>query len=180
MVRIIVLPRRVLAWLALAACCAALLWYAVSGPPAATTGVAVHQPLSPARPHESGTPAPTPEEAVSRGRAVETVMERERSRSERMEWLRSMAADPGTSALTRDDVQRRMLEELDRATKEAELEALLAAEGFADTVVVLNDQGLTLSVRGRLADAAVAARLGEMASRMTGVSPERIVIIDGR
>lgn len=182
--RVIILPKRVLAWLALALVCGGLLWYGLSGPNAVSTGVVVHSPESaPDRPHEAGTPAPEPEETGRAGEgsfAAETVLERERDRSARVELLRKLAADPATSAVTRDDVQRRLLDELDRAGKEEELEDLLAAEGFSDALVVLNDRGLTISVRGRLVDMREAARLGELASRMTGLSPERIVIIDGR
>ncbi|MDI6870021.1 MAG: SpoIIIAH-like family protein [Bacillota bacterium] len=180
--RVILLPRRFLAWLALVLCCGALLWYAFSRPPAVTTGVAVQDQLPPARPHQSGTPAPVPDETSgdARGFAVETAMERERARSERLEWLQAISSDPATSSVTRDDAQRRLLQELDRAEKEQELTRLLEAEGFKDSLVVLNDRGLTLSLRGRLADVAVAARLGELASRMTGLPPERIVIMDGR
>lgn len=183
--RVIIVPRRVLAWLALVLACAGLLWYGLSGPAAVKTGVVVHSPLdTPGRPHESGTPAPAPEETRLPNRsgsfAAETALERDRSRSARVELLRKLAADPATSAVTRDDVQRRLLDELDRAAKEEELQELLKAEGFSDAFVVLNDRGLTISVRGRLVDAREAARLGELASRMTGLSPERIVIIDGR
>ncbi len=177
--RVIVLPRRALAWLALVVCCGALLWYAFSGPAAVTTGVAVYHREPPVTPHPSGTPAPAPGE-TARALAVETAMERERARSERLEWLRSIAADPGTSTLTRDEVQRRVLDELDQAAKEEELGELLKSEGFGDSVVVLNDKGLTISVHGRLLDQLTAARLGELASRMTGLPPERIVLVDGR
>lgn len=172
------MPRWVLGWLALVVCCGALLGYAYSRPAAVTTGVAV-QGESPWQPHESGTPAPAPEE-TARDWAAETVLEREQSRSQRLEWLKAIAEDPETSAVTRDDAQRRLLDELDRAGKEQELAGLLAAKGFAGAVVVLNDRGLTISVRGKLADPAAVARLGELASRMTGLPPERIVIMDGR
>jgi hypothetical protein len=117
---------------------------------------------------------------AGRGFAVQVALERERSRAERVEQLQAIAADPATSTLTRDEVQRRLLDELDRAAKEKELEELLKAEGYEDVVVVLNNRGLTLSLRGRLPDSAAAARLGELGSRMTGLAPERIVIMDGR
>lgn len=189
--RVIVLPRRALAWVALVVCCGALVWYALSGPSIVTTGVAVHHPGTPVQPHQSGTPTPVPGDGgyssgaeAGAGRAadfaVELAMEREHTRAERLDWLRSIASDPSATDLTRESAQRRLLDELDRAAKEEELVALLAAEGFADSVVVLNDRGLTLSVRGRLTDPATVARLGELASRMSGVPPERIVIMDGR
>ena len=172
------MPRRVLAWLVLVGCCGALLGYAFSRPAAVTTGVTV-EGGQPVRPHESGTPAPVPDE-VGQDWAAATALEREQSRSRRLEWLKAIAEDPETSAVTRDDAQRRLLDELDRAGKEQELAGLLAAKGFPGAVVVLNDRGLTISVRGKLADPAAVARLGELASRMTGLPPERIVIMDGR
>ncbi|MGE5552788.1 MAG: SpoIIIAH-like family protein [Betaproteobacteria bacterium] len=189
--RVILLPRRVLAWLALILCCGALLWYAFSRPQTVSTGARPEMVSEEARPHQSGTPAPVPGESllddadwatISRARnfAVETAMERERARSERLEWLRTIAADPATSSVTRDDAQRRLLAELDRADREQELTRLIKAEGFADPVVVLNDRGLTICLSERLSNPAVAARLGELASRMTGLSTERIVIVDGR
>lgn len=184
--KVIILPRRVLAWVALVLACGALVLYAWSGPPVATTGVSVlhGDQVGPAQPHESGTPPPSAEAPVGdqarNGLAVQVAMERERSRAERLEELKAIAEQPGTSAMTRDEVQRRVLDELDRGAKEEELEELLEAKGYENVVVVLNNRGLTVSLEGRLPSAAAAARLGELASRMTGLSPERIVIMDGR
>lgn len=184
--KVIILPRRVLAWVALVLACGVLVWYAWSGPPVATTGVSVlhGDQVSPVQPHESGTPSPENGARVGgeagRGLAVQVALDREQSRAERLEELRTVAEQPGTSALTRDEVQRRVLEEIDRATKEEELEELLEVKGYGDALVVLNNRGLTISLQGRLPSTAAAARLGELAARMTGLSPERIVIMDGR
>jgi stage III sporulation protein AH len=188
--RLILLPRRVLSWLALVLCCGALLWYGFSRTATVSTDASPAE-APPVRPHPSGTPAPVPGEVLresgvapelSRARnfAVEAAMERERARSERLEWLRALGADPTASAVTRDDAHRRLLSELDRAAKEQELVRLLAAEGFGDPMVVLTERGLTINLPGRISGVAVAARLGELASRMTGLPPERIVIMDGR
>lgn len=178
--RVVLVSRQALGWLALVLACGALLWYAYSGPATVTTGVpAAPQPFTPpVKPHESGTPAPQPEELAPS--TVGNALQRARARSERLEWLQTLAADPGTSTVTRDEVQRRLLEELDRAAKEEELEGLLQVEGFAGSLVVLNNRGLTISIPGRRLAPTSAARLGELASRMTGLAPERIVLMDQR
>lgn len=187
--RIVVVPKRALAWGLLVLVCLALLGYAFSGPPSTTTGVAVYHRPEPVTPHESGTPGPSPEApatgvpaapATARVSAIETAIERERARSRRLEVLKALAAEPAATSLTRDEAQRRLLDELDRAAKEEDLVEVLEAEGFPDSLVVLTSRGLTLSIHGRRLDPVTAARLGELASRMTGLSPERIVLTDGR
>lgn len=187
--RLVMVTKRALVWGLLALVCLALVGYALSGPPATTTGVAVYHRPEPATPHESGISGPPPEPsnatdltqpAPARATAIDTALERERNRAQRLEVLRTLAAEPGTSSLTRDEAQRRLLDELDRAAKEEELLEVLEAEGFDDSLVVLTTRGLTISIHGRRLDPATAARLGELASRMTGLPPERIVLTDGR
>lgn len=194
--RYIVLSRgRVWLWIGVVAL-VLLAWYGLSGPPVEvpTSGVSIHRaddgPSSAVDPVEGQTvdPVVSPDATRQTGDppagnsefVAQYNLERSRQRSYRTETLARIIDDPATSQVVRDEAQRKMLADLDVQTKEEELARLLTAEGFRDPVVVLNDRGLTISLYGSVLDGSTATRVGELAARMTGVSPEKIVIMERR
>ena len=194
--RFMVLSRRTIWLCAGVAVMALLLWYGLSGPPAEvpTSGVSIHRiegepglATSPAESPANNPAADTTATRKSAGPAMATTgfaaqynLERSRQRSARAEVLAKIIDDPATSQTVRDEAQRKLLTDIEVQTKEEELVRLLKAEGFRDPVVVLNDRGLTISLYGVALDGSTATRVGELAARMTGVSREKIVIMERR
>lgn len=108
---------------------------------------------------------------------AEYKLERDRSRSQQMEVLQELARDKDASALVRNDAQRRLMSLLSLQEKEMQLENLLAAEGYADPLVFLTDDGATVCVAGPELTPEGAARVGDLATRITRLSPQQIVIM---
>ena len=105
--------------------------------------------------------------------------ERDRSRSRQLETLQGIITDSSSSEEQRMAAQERLLSIMTGSEVEMELEGLLMAQGLPDAVVVLSDNGVTVMVDTVLTEEE-AARIGDTVSGMTGMSPEKIRIIDHR
>lgn len=108
---------------------------------------------------------------------AEYKMERDRSRSRQMEIFQELARDKDASATVRNDAQRRLIALLALEEKEMQLENLLVAEGFADPLVFLTDEGATVCVAGPELTPEGAARVGDLTTRITRLSPQQVVIM---
>lgn|GEM_PF-2353758 len=103
-------------------------------------------------------------------------LERERLRSRQAEILQSILADPSASEDRRHDAQERLMALWAAEEAEAQIEGLLAAQGF-DAVVVVSGGGAHVVVDGVL-DAGQAERIGELTARLAGVRREAVSIVD--
>ena len=61
--------------------------------------------------------------------------------------------------------------------KEAEIENLLRAKGYIDGVAILKANSATVVVQAELTQEE-AAQIGELVNRLTGISFDRITIVD--
>ncbi|HHW10985.1 MAG TPA: SpoIIIAH-like family protein [Firmicutes bacterium] len=104
-------------------------------------------------------------------------LERDRVRSVQAELLRSASTDKSLSENRRAQLTDELMALLRKNELEVETEALLMAGGFADAVVVLGTSGATVVVP-RILTAKEAAQIGELVSRVCGLAPERITIMD--
>ncbi len=105
--------------------------------------------------------------------------ERDRSRSRQLEALQGIITDLSSSEEQRTAAQERLLEIMAGSEVEMELEGLLMAQGLPDAVVVLSEGGAAVMVDTVLTEEE-AARVGDTVSSMTGMSLEKIRIIDHR
>ncbi|HHV93338.1 MAG TPA: SpoIIIAH-like family protein [Firmicutes bacterium] len=105
--------------------------------------------------------------------------ERDRSRSRQLETLQGIITDSSSSEEQRLSAQERLLSIMAGSEIETELEGLLMAQGLPDAVVVLSDHGVTVMVDTVLTEEE-AARIGDTVSGMTGISLEKIRILDHR
>lgn len=183
--RYVILTRRNLGWCLAVVLAGLLLWYGLSTPrELPTSGIEIHRVEETGQgesdPILSAAPVASPGAQVQAGSdlVAELDLERSRSRSFRAETLARIIEDPATSQSVRDEAQRKLLRDLDTQAKEEELVRLLRAEGYREPLVVLNDRGLTITLYGVTLDGPTATRVGELASRMTGMAPERIVIME--
>ncbi len=105
--------------------------------------------------------------------------ERDRSRSRQLEALQDIMTSSASSEQQRETAQVRLVAIMAGSEVEMELEGLLMAQGLPDAVVVLSETGATVMVDSILTEEE-AARIGETVSGMTGMSFEKIRIIDHR
>ncbi|NMB44978.1 MAG: SpoIIIAH-like family protein [Firmicutes bacterium] len=105
--------------------------------------------------------------------------ERDRSRSRQLEVLQEIVTDGISSEQQKETAQGRLVAIMAGCEIEMELEGLLMAQGLPDAVVVLSETGATVMVDTVLTEEE-AARIGDTISGMTGMSLEKIRIIDQR
>lgn len=103
--------------------------------------------------------------------------ERDRSRSRQLETLQTIIWDTTSSEQQKEAAQSRLVDIMAGSEVEMQLEGLLMAQGLPDAVVVLSQTGATVMVDSILTEEE-AARIGDTVSGMTGMSPEKIRIID--
>jgi hypothetical protein len=103
--------------------------------------------------------------------------ERDRSRSRQLETLQTIIQDTSNSEQQKEAAQSRLVDIMAGSEVEMQLEGLLMAQGLPDAVVVLSQAGATIMVDSILTEEE-AARIGDTVSGMTGMSLEKIRIID--
>lgn len=102
--------------------------------------------------------------------------DRQRTRSEQMEWLKSIVESEKASDQIRAEANKELLSLTRKAALETELEGLVMARGFGESVVFLFDGSALVLVNGLKITQADAARIGEAVSRATGIPIEKISV----
>ena len=104
-------------------------------------------------------------------------LERERVRAQQVEMLNSLIADPNSSAATRQDAQKKLMDITESMERELQLENLIKAKGYTEAAMFIQSGSATaiLKKEGMMEeDVAVAA---DIISRVTGYNLENIVVI---
>jgi stage III sporulation protein AH len=130
------------------------------------------------------TAAPSPklqvEEKVLKPEAdgffVDYRLEREARRSRELELLREIAAQEETSAATRQEAQEKLMALARQAERETRTENILRAKGFEDALVVLEEQGVTVVIPGKLS-AEENATIVNIVYHSLGLPQEQVVIL---
>jgi len=130
------------------------------------------------------SPAPIPEvvsKAVLEAEAdffEEFRLERERERALEIEAIQAVAENPDTDSEVRREAQAALLAAVSRARREFDAESMILARGYADAIVSVTSEGVSVVVKsGRLEEAGVRA-IGDMVARATGVNLSRITIAE--
>ncbi len=105
-------------------------------------------------------------------------VERESGRSAEMEMLQSLINNPNTTPLVKQDAQQKLLKLVSLSESELQLENLLKAEGYSDALVFLQGDSLTIILSGNAVNETSAARIGDLATRATGIPLPKIVIVE--
>lgn len=108
---------------------------------------------------------------------VEYRLERERTRGQRVEWLREVINNNNSAPETRQKAQEHLMVISRNMAKEVELENLIRAKGFKDAAVLVDDRAVTVIVAAKSLSGGEAAGITELVSRGTGVDPQNVVII---
>ncbi len=105
-------------------------------------------------------------------------LERERERALEIESIQAVAENPDTDPEVRRQAQAALLAAVSRARREFDAESMILARGYADAIVSVTSEGVSVVVKsGRLEEAGVHA-IGDMVARATGVNLSRITIAE--
>jgi stage III sporulation protein AH len=106
---------------------------------------------------------------------TECRLERERIRSERSEVLRD-AMRGAKNEETRQKAQDAVLKLVTEKQREAEMENLIKARGFADALVVMRDNSVSAIVKAQTLTREEVMQVADVISRVAGVKYEDITI----
>lgn len=127
---------------------------------------------------------PLPQNAVQNQQSEDLIEEyllrREQGHSMQVELLQEVARDPETSPLVKQEAQKRILELSRLAQLEINLTGLLETEGFVNPLVVASEHGVTVSLATTTLSPEEAARVGDLVSRMSGIDPKKVIILERR
>jgi stage III sporulation protein AH len=107
---------------------------------------------------------------------VEFRLERERVRSQQVEYLRELMENAKIDEATRREAAGHWLTLTERMGQEIDAENLVRARGFADGLVVLKDDAATVIVRANELAPLEVARIADIVIRVAGVRPENISV----
>lgn len=108
---------------------------------------------------------------------VDCRLARERNQSQQVEVLKEIAANPVSSAETRDQAQQELMKITERAAREAELEKLVVAQGAQDAVVLIQGKSATVIIQGKSLSSSDAEKIREIVGRVAFLEPGNIFVI---
>lgn len=107
---------------------------------------------------------------------VDYRIEREVKRSRQVELLREIAAMSTTDEVIRKQAQERLIDLMKQTEREARVENLLRARGFRDAVAAVEDQGVTVIVKGRVTPE-VNATVVALVYHSIGLAQEQVMVL---
>jgi len=108
---------------------------------------------------------------------VEYRLERDRTRGQRVEWLREVINNANSSSETRQKAQENLISISNCMEKEVEMENLIKAKGYNDAAVLIDSRSVTAVVATNSLSTEEAACLTDLIARGTGVDSSNIIII---
>ena len=113
----------------------------------------------------------------SSGFFVEYRLERERSRGQQIEIAREIINNANADPEVRKKAQEQMYQISDVLQKELEVESLIRAKGYKDSVVFLEGNTVTVVIQANNLNQEDAMKITDLVSRSTQVSAQNVVII---
>lgn len=102
---------------------------------------------------------------------------REDARDEAVDIIKDIAADMQTDSEAAGKVMEKATALTTAVEREAKLEGLIKAKGFADCVVYLADEGCSVVVKGNDLTATQTLQITEIVTVQTGISAQKINIM---
>ncbi|OPX86573.1 MAG: SpoIIIAH-like protein [Pelotomaculum sp. PtaB.Bin104] len=121
--------------------------------------------------------------AVAEGNSdffIDYRLERERTRGQRVEWLREVFNNVNSSNETRQKAQESLLSISTSMAKEVELENLMKANGYKDAVALVDNNFVTVILPVNSLSTGETERLSGLVSKGTGIEQSNIVIVPKR
>lgn len=107
---------------------------------------------------------------------VEYRLERDRTRSQQIDLYREIVNNQNSPDETRKEAQRRLLSITQAMETEMKLENLIKAENFKDSVVFVQDTGVTIIVETPVLTSLDKEKLTGIAVNATGFAKEKVVV----
>ena len=107
---------------------------------------------------------------------AQAKVSREQVMAQSKETLQSIIDNKNLSDEQKQDAVDQMVALTKRAELEADIESLMAAKGFSEAVVSIGDDSVDVVVKAEELTDANRAKIEEILTRKTEVSPEWIVI----
>ena len=104
-------------------------------------------------------------------------IERERTRSERVEILREIVNNPNSSAQMRQEAQHKLIQISDNLEKESKIENALVAKGFKEAVAVIQPETVMIIVPTSGLRQDEIARLSDIVVTVAGCRMEDVIIV---
>lgn len=104
-------------------------------------------------------------------------IERERTRSERVEILREIVSNPNSSAQMRQEAQQKLIAISDNLEKESKAENGLIAKGFKNALVVIQNPSVMVIVPSNGLRQDEIARIADIVVKIVGCRMEDVVIV---
>ena len=108
---------------------------------------------------------------------TEARKNREMAREEAIDIVKDIAADMQTNSQAAEDVLKKVTAIAAAVEREAKLEGLIKAKGFADCVVYLADEACSVVVKGKDLTPAQTMQITEIVTAQTGISAQKINIM---
>lgn len=111
---------------------------------------------------------------------AEARLTRQQARDEATQTLQTLTGTEGASQETVDEALNKIAKIADWTVKEAELESLIVAKGFADCVVFISDEGInvTVSAPEEGLPAASVAKIKDIVTAETDFTADSLKIIE--
>lgn len=106
-----------------------------------------------------------------------TQVSRQRARDEALEVLQAVVDNKESSETVKAEALAGIAEIADEIQKEANIESLITAKGFAQCVAVLSGEKVQIVVQADALQPAQIAQINEIVYAQTGISPSGVTII---
>lgn len=107
-----------------------------------------------------------------------TALNREEARDEALDVLKLVAESADSSEAAKTEATAKISQIAVDIQNEANIESLVKAKGFEECVAVISDGSVSVIVKAESLKAAEAAQIFTIVYETTGISPERISIVN--
>ncbi len=108
---------------------------------------------------------------------VEYRLERDRTRSKQIDLLQQIVENPNSVAETRQEAQQKLLQITNFLEQELQLEHLIMAKGFADSVIFIQPQSVTVVINQREFTQIEITKIADLVTKVTSQSMNNIYVI---
>jgi stage III sporulation protein AH len=108
---------------------------------------------------------------------VECRLDRDRVRSEQVETLKEIAAQPDSSSEVRDSAQKDLMQLTENISQETELEKLVMARGYNDAAVMILPNSATVVVQVGSLPPSEVDQIKTLVSKTVGIDPGNVFVI---
>lgn len=107
-----------------------------------------------------------------------TALDRQEARDEAIDVLKLVTENEEASAEAKEDAQSKISKIATDIQNEANIETLVKAKGFEECVAIISDDAVSVIVSAETLQASQAAQILSIVYNTTGISPEKISIIN--